>query len=320
MTDEIAAAKSLPFTPPLIRFGLLCTLLFSLGLLLPDRLLVPLNLATASLAAELLRFFGAAPVLQGAHLFLPACKVVIVTECTGLYPTLLFCSFVAAYPASLRTKASGMALGAAVLNAANIARIAAVLALGSRWPGIFEIAHVYLAQIMMVLLVFLACLLWLNRESSGDDPASFALRTALLVSLLFLPWLALNRLYVALLDRLVQAGHALLWPGFLLNTPRPFAIYNHTFAVPFFVALVAATSGLDWRRRLIILSAGVLAIAAWHSSFRATHVLWTAHGMDAMLNVHQVVYLLGQYLLPVLLWLLASSGHSSTSVRSGVRS
>ena len=317
MTDEIAA---LPFTPPLVRFALLCTLLFSLVLLLPDRLLVPLNLATASLVAELLRFFGAAPVLQGAHLSLPACKAVIVTECTGLYPTLLFCSFVAAYPASLKAKAAGMLLGAAALNAVNVARISGVLALGSRWPVLFDLAHVYLAQIMMVLLVCLACVLWLDRERSGEEPACFALRTALLVTLLFLPWLALNRLYVASLDSLVQAAHALLWPDFILNTPRPFAIYNHTFAVPLFVALVAATSGLNWRRKLKTLAAGVLAIAAWHASFRATHVLLTAHGMAAMLNMHQVVYLLGQYLLPVLLWLLASSGHTRTSASSGLRS
>ena len=168
-------------TRTILGFGLLCTVLIVLSAWLPERVHQPLNAATAALTAMLLDFCGAAPVLQGAHLSLGGCQVVIVPECTGLYPTLLFCSFVAACPASLRTKASGMALGAAALNAANIARIAAVIALGSRWPALFEIAHVYLAQIMMVLLVFLACLLWLNRERSGGHPASFALRAALLV-------------------------------------------------------------------------------------------------------------------------------------------
>jgi len=300
-----------------VKFGLICAALFAVSIWLPEGCYEPLNRCTARLTGMVLAFFGAAPAVHGAHVSLPGCRVVIVTECTGLYMTLLFISFVAAHPATWKAKACGVVLGALFLNAVNIARIACVSAIGSWSPHLFEPVHVYLAQIMMVLLVCALCSIWRSLLSTAADPLPFVFRTLLLVSILFLPWLAVNRLYVASLDRLVQAGHALLYHGYRLDTPRPFAIYNHTFAVPFFVSLVMASRGIARRRQLAGCAAGVAAIAGCHLLFRVTHVLWTAHHMEGIVALHQAVYLLGQYLLPLFLWLFIAYRPAQVSGAAG---
>jgi hypothetical protein len=83
---------------------------------------------------------------------------------------------------------------------------------------------------------------------------------------------------------------------------RPFPIYNHTFAVPLYIALIVAGRTAWTGRRLLATLAGIGLIAAWHGLFRITHVTWTAFDLPEIISLHQMVYLLGQFMLPVLLW------------------
>jgi exosortase H (IPTLxxWG-CTERM-specific) len=298
-------------SPPWLRFTLLCSLFMLLSIWL-EPYLTPLCRMTADQVTTLLVLSGLAPHQQGELITLSGFTVRIVTECTPLYACLLYCSFVLAQPAQWMRTMIGLLTGVLLISTVNLLRIAAVTAAGPVVSTyVFDVLHVYLGQVVMLLLVVAAALVWLHWRTSGPSPLPFLLRAALLATLFFVPWVIVNRAYVALLDTMVAGLFGMLYAGNQLLIPRPLAIYNHTFAVPLFLALVLAGRGRWSVNRFAAIVAGVYGIAAWHALFRITHVLWTARGVTAIVPFHQGIYLLGQFVLPFLFWLWVEGGFTS---------
>jgi len=301
------AASPAEVPEPLVRFALLC-ILFLLAALWLEPYLAPLCRATAAQVGALLALAGLAPRVHGDLVTLSGFNVRIVAECTPLYPFLLYGALVLAQPSSRVRTLAGLLLGALVITAANALRISLVTAAGTAVSlPLFDICHVYLGQVAMLLLVLGVALVWLRWSAGGPAPFPFLLRAGLWATALFVPWVAVHRSYVALLDDLVAQLFALLYPGYQLLTPRPFLIYNHTFALPLFLALVLADSRPWTGRRLAGAGAGACLTAGWHALFRVSHVVWTALSLPEIMPLHQAIYLLGQFLLPFLLWLLVGS-------------
>lgn len=298
------AAVQLPSpSPAWLRFALLCTL-FLLAALWLEPHVAPLCTITAAQVGALLDLAGFSAQVQGDLISLPGFSVRIVTECTPLHACLLYGAFVLAQPASWRRTLAGLLMGSLAIATANLLRIAYITAVGRHVSHlVFDILHVYLGQVAMLILVLAAALFWLRWSGGGPSPFPFLLRAVFIATLLFLPWVVVNRDYVALLDSLVAQIFSLLYPGYQLLTPRPFPIYNHTFAVPLFMALIMAGSCPWTIRRLTGAAGGIGLIAGWHSLFRISHVVWTALDVPQIMPLHQGIYLLGQFLLPFLLWI-----------------
>ena len=302
-TDILLPHTEVPaISPPWLRFALLCTL-FLLAAVWLEPHLSPLCRATAAQVGMLLGLAGYAPLVQGDLVILPGFSVRIVTECTPLYAGLLYSAFVLAQPASWGRTLAGLCTGILVISVANLLRIAFVTAAGTVLaPILFDILHVYLGQVAMLVLVVTACLTWLRWSADGPAPLPFSLRAGLLATALFVPWLMINRDYVGMLDNLVTILFSYLYPGYQLLTPRPLPIYNHTFAVPLLLSLVVA-GWKPWKwRRFGALIGGIFLIAAWHTLFRISHVVWTALNVPEIEPLHQTIYLLGQFLVPFLIW------------------
>jgi exosortase/archaeosortase family protein len=305
---DISPAPSSPLSPvtgspPWFRFALLCTL-FLLAALWLEPHLMPLCRATAAQVGALLGLAGFAPRVQGDLVTVSGFTVRIVTECTPLYACLLYGAFVLAQPATMGRTVAGLFLGTMVITAANLLRITFVTAAGTVVaPILFDILHVYLGQIAMLMLVVAAGLFWLRWSAGAPAPMTFLFRAGIIATLFFVPWLVVNRSYVEILDNLVALVFSCIHPGYQLLTPRPFPIYNHTFAVPLFLALALAGRSV-WRwNRIAVTVGGVFVIAGWHALFRVSHVVWTALEVPQIEPLHQAIYLLGQFLLPFLLWL-----------------
>jgi exosortase/archaeosortase family protein len=295
-------------TPAWLRFALICTL-FMLAALWLEPLTGPLCRATAAQVGTLLGLSGLAPHVQGDLVLLPGFSVRIVTECTPLYACLLYVSFVLAQPSNWGRTLVGLVTGMLVIAAFNLLRISFITAVGPFVSTLlFDILHVYLGQVAMLILVVASAMIWQRWSVNAPSPLPFLLRAACIATVLFVLWVVLNRSYVAMLDKLVAALFSMLNPGTRLLTPRPFALYNHTFAVPFFLALVLAGRNSWTINRFAATVGGVYCIAAWHLLFRITHVIWTALGVTAIVPFHQGIYLLGQFLLPFLLWLWLDGG------------
>jgi exosortase H (IPTLxxWG-CTERM-specific) len=287
-----------------VRFGIVAAVIYAVIIRIPDRFYEPLNHATALLTGFLLGLAGAAPIVQGATVTMKGFKAVIITECTGIYLAMLFLAFVATYPAPFKAKLTGIILGMPFLNAANIVRLAGVIAIGAWRPGLFEYSHVYLAQVMMVMMVCVTCLAWYRWAAAvraGDTPFDFLARFVAVASVLFVLWLPLHREYVTLLDRLVIYLFSLI-DYMLFIPPRP-EIHHHTLNLVVFASLICASRSIGVQRKAYGLAAGLFLLVVVHLLFRVTHVLLTAMHKESILPVFLFIHLANQYLLPVLLWL-----------------
>ncbi len=301
--DECVLIMADSHAPSWLRFALFCTL-FLLTVLWLEPHLAPLCRLTAAQVGTLLGLAELTPLVQGDLITIPGFTVRIVTECTPLYACLLYGAFVLAQPASWGRTLAGLLLGVIIISATNLLRISLITAIGPLVSSlVFDILHVYLGQVAMLVLVLAAALGWMRWSVGGPSSLPFLLWVGFISTILFVPWVLINRSYVALIDYLVASFFSLLYPGHQLLTPRPFVIYNHTFAVPLFLALVIA-KGSDWTwRRLAAVAGGVGLIAGCHTLFRISHVVWTALDVPEIMLFHQGIYLLGQFMLPFLLWL-----------------
>ncbi|NMC72750.1 MAG: exosortase H, partial [Geobacteraceae bacterium] len=295
------------FPHPILRFSVISGALFLMLFLLPESSFVPLTRVTAALSGWCIGLFGMQAAAAGDMITLNGFRVRIITECTALYPVAVFAAFVLAWPAPWRKRLAGLLAGGAVLTAANLVRIAVVAVVGAAYPRFFEAFHVYLGQVAMLLLVMGLAKVWLRWVScSPESGEGFLLRSAVLASLLFPVWLVANTHYVRMLDRLVQGLFS--WEGYSLVMEYRHAVYFQTFNVVLLAALLLAEQKLEARRKLVWIAAGAAILAAGHVLFRVGNVLLVAFGWRSALVVTSVLVIVGEYLLPVLVWLAASSG------------
>jgi exosortase/archaeosortase family protein len=265
--------------------------------------LLPLNTAVAMLSGQLLALCGYAPLMAGDLITVAGFSVRIVLECTAIHPMLIYAAFVLAHPASLRRTAAGLVAGSSLLFSVNIARIALVTLVGARWPLFFELLHVYLGQVVMLLLVLAAALLWQRCGSEGRNPLPFVLRALLWASILFVPWVMLNKFYyMRAVDALVYRIIAAFSSQSDFAITRPVALYNHTFALPLYLALLLAVSGSPVTRRLKYALEGTLVIVGWHLIFRIFQVVMELFNLNELQPLYLTIYLGGQFLVPLLLW------------------
>ncbi len=232
-----------------------------------------------------------------------------------LYPLLLLAAFIGAQPARPRGRLSGLILGAGVLLAANTLRIALVTVVGADAPAWFAIVHVYLGQVLLVAVTLAVALVWRARLSGAAAVESgLPLRLLLYGSLFFPVWLVVHGTYVGLLDQLVVRLFALFDQNILI--PRTHTVAVQTFNVVLLAALLAAEQRSPRHRRLRWFLLGFGLLATGHLLFRIGNVLLTAFGAVALLQPTIMLTIVGEYLLPVLLWLAARQGQPERSADS----
>lgn len=296
------------------RFGLSCAALYATAAALPDSAFEPLNRHTAHMAARLLALSRFQPVLAGTAMSRDGSAVQVIPECTVLPMAILFFSFVVAAPGTARRKAVGMLAGIGALHAINIVRIALVFVLGVFSRPLFESAHVYLGQTVMVLAVVAACMAWLRMSSPGAPRggiAVFAIRFVAGSAIPFLFWLAFSKPYVR------TADHAVRWLFALrdvhLRIPYRHAIYYQTFNLVTLVGLFFADRGRWDSRKARLFASGLAMIVGLHLAFRVCdvligNVLITAFHGEAAFRVSTGISVIGQYLVPVIFWMALGNG------------
>ena len=101
-------------------------------------------------------------VVNGATILSGGSSVVIKAGCNGLFMALIFCSAVAAFPATLRQKLYGVGIGTALILLFNLLRVEALFFVYKEFPQYFHTTHVVAAQFVGIMFAIFLWMIWLN--------------------------------------------------------------------------------------------------------------------------------------------------------------
>lgn len=144
-------------------FGVFTVLSFAVLYASQNALIVPLNRHFAWISEKLLRLVSVHASASGPVVTAGTFAVEIRNNCNAIYEVGLYTAAVCAYPASWRERLIGTLVGAAILYAANVVRIASLLAVGLVQPAWFDTTHLYAWQAVFLLVVATCWIAWVSR-------------------------------------------------------------------------------------------------------------------------------------------------------------
>ncbi len=125
---------------------------------------VPWTNTLAAICAGIVKLFDPqvlahGKVLQSAD---NGFAVAIEAGCNGVEATIVLIAAILAFPASWRNKLIGLAVGIVAVQGLNIVRVVSLFYLGQWNFKVFEWAHLYVWQALIMLDVMIVWLLWVR--------------------------------------------------------------------------------------------------------------------------------------------------------------
>jgi len=135
-------------------------------------LIQPFSHVLAAASAAAINLFGGEAASNGAVLSLVRAGggVEIANGCNAIEASILLAAAILAFPARIRHRLIGAALGIALLQIVNLLRIISLLYLSRYAPGWFDFFHLYLWDALIMLdglLIFLVWHRWQDRPRLG---------------------------------------------------------------------------------------------------------------------------------------------------------
>jgi exosortase H (IPTLxxWG-CTERM-specific) len=161
-----------------LRFGVLfaaiVVALFAAELTPPGQRFVvdPWTAAVAQVATATMSAFDPGVVATGPTIVQPAngFAVTILAGCNGIEAMIVLVAALLAYPAPLKHKVLGLAAGIFAIQALNLVRIVSLFYLGQWNHAVFEWAHLYAWQVLIMLDALIVWLLWLKTLPRSPSP------------------------------------------------------------------------------------------------------------------------------------------------------
>jgi exosortase H (IPTLxxWG-CTERM-specific) len=100
--------------------------------------------------------------------------IAIEAGCNGVEAQIVLLAGMLAYPAPWRYRLAGLAIGSVAIQALNLVRIVSLYYLGQWNKDVFEWAHLYLWQALIMLDALIVWLLWIravDRAGARSAPA-----------------------------------------------------------------------------------------------------------------------------------------------------
>jgi archaeosortase B (VPXXXP-CTERM-specific) len=104
-------------------------------------------------------------------------NLIVITECTGLYTSIIYFSIVGAYPARIHEKLIGLVIGIPAIHIMNLVRMVFISLVLYHRRDLFDFFHGYLWQISFVIFMLLLVMLWMAKivkRDSGVQPEGTA--------------------------------------------------------------------------------------------------------------------------------------------------
>lgn len=154
----------------MLRFFLLFLViqgvLFAAELLRPvqEAVIIPFTGAIAAVSAWLITLFDSGVVASGViiHHVPNNFAVEIAAGCNGVEATIILFAAILAFPAPWRYKLIGLGLGFLAIHIVNLIRIISLFYLGQWNLDVFEWAHLYAWQALIMLDALIFWLVWMR--------------------------------------------------------------------------------------------------------------------------------------------------------------
>ncbi len=132
-------------------------------------LMLGVRRATALILASIFSLTGMDVAVEGTLLSVNGFTLNIIDECTAVFPVIIYCACILAYPTRLNAKCKGILIGVPVLYAVNLFRIFVLTLVGIYNPRMMEFVHVYLWQGSFIIFVVILFLIWLKIEENYSE-------------------------------------------------------------------------------------------------------------------------------------------------------
>lgn len=132
-----------------------------------ERFIIPFTEAIAHISAGLIQFFDAKVIFRGVEIINSGngFAVSIQAGCNGVEASLVLIAAILAFPSSWRAKLLGIVIGFLSVQILNILRIISLFYLGQWNYDVFNWAHLYIWQALIMLDVLIVFLVWLKFSS-----------------------------------------------------------------------------------------------------------------------------------------------------------
>ena len=131
-----------------------------------DAVIEPFTAAIARGSAVLLNAMGQKVTVSETLLASPRFAVNINNGCNGVEAMLILLASIVAFPASIRARLAGLALGAIAIQILNAVRILTLFLIGAYYPRLFNTFHTSVWQIVIILASILFFVIWSARVAA----------------------------------------------------------------------------------------------------------------------------------------------------------
>lgn len=126
-----------------------------------------LTTALAKLAAFTLSILGVSASARGAIIDAGSFSAFVAPQCAAIDIILVFGAGVSISPVPLKARLWALAMGIPAIIALNFARIISLMLIGIIAPERFDVMHLAVSQLSMVVAAFTIWLLWLRSAYAG---------------------------------------------------------------------------------------------------------------------------------------------------------
>ncbi len=157
-----------------LLFVVLLAVLFGLELTpwVQDWFVIPWTNALAAISTWIVTLFDGNVVATGKVMrsSTNGFAVSIEAGCNGVEATLVLLAAMLAFPAPWKHKVVGLVIGVVAVQLLNILRVISLFYLGQWNYDVFEWAHLYVWQALIMLDVLVVWLIWVRRVPRIDGP------------------------------------------------------------------------------------------------------------------------------------------------------
>ncbi|MHA7600953.1 exosortase H [Alicycliphilus sp. T452] len=148
--------------------------LFGINMLswVQQHLVLPWTALLARICAALVTWFDSTAAAQGKVLWNTATGFGVSIEpgCNGIEACIVLFAALMAFPSTWRHKLTGVLAGFAAVQALNVVRVISLFYLGQWNKSVFDFAHEFLWQGLIMLDVLIVWLLWVRAGAKGAPP------------------------------------------------------------------------------------------------------------------------------------------------------